>query len=122
MTQIGGSDAHTSASAGRTYTEVRRARTKGEFRDGPRARGRRIRRVCEADPRRDPDRRRGMRGKWWTASLGPLTLAVPLATLLNYAREMAYSHFWVRRAFEEQESRQWPFRFGMPESVLGEEG
>lgn len=63
-----------------------------------------------------------VREKWWTALLGPLRLAVPLATLLNYARGMASSRTWARRVFEELRHRRRPFRFVMAESVFGEEG
>ncbi len=58
-----------------------------------------------------------MREKWWTALLVPLTLAVPVITLLNYTREMAFGRMWARRVFHEQRIRHQSFRV-----VLGEEG
>jgi predicted metal-dependent phosphoesterase TrpH len=123
--EIGGSDAHTWASAGRTYTEVRGARTKEEFLEGLRAGRGRVGGEAGGYAKLTRDllliAAEAMREKWWTALLGPLTLAVPLATLLNYAREMAFSRIWARRVFEERQGRHRPFRFGMPESVLGEE-
>lgn len=123
---IGGSDAHTRASAGTTYTEVRGARTKQEFLDGLRA-GKGIV-AGEAGGYRKLTRdvlliaAEALREKWWTGLLGPLTLAVPLVTLVNYAREMAFGHLWAGRVFRELRGGHRPLRLGMPESLLGEEG
>lgn len=124
--ELGGSDAHTPASAGTTYTEVRGARTKQEFFDGLRA-GKGIV-AGEAGGYGKLTRdvlliaAEAMREKWWTGLFGPLTLAVPLVTLVNYAREMAFGRLWAGRVFRELHGRHRPFRLGMLESVLGEEG
>jgi predicted metal-dependent phosphoesterase TrpH len=119
--EIGGSDAHTSASAGTTYTEVRGARTKQEFLDGLRAGRGRVGGEAGGYAKLTRDvlliAAEAMREKWWTALLGPLTLAVPVVTLLNYTRESAFGRKWARRVFQEQRIRHHSFRV-----VLGEDG
>jgi predicted metal-dependent phosphoesterase TrpH len=47
-------------------------------------------------------------------------LAVPIATLLNYARELAFSRRWASRVFLVHKKRRRPFRIVAP-SLLGEE-
>jgi hypothetical protein len=63
-----------------------------------------------------------MRDKWWTGLLGPLTLAVPVVTLVNCVREAAFGRLWAGRVLRELRGRHRPIRLGMLESVLGEEG
>ena len=62
-----------------------------------------------------------MRDKWWTGVLGPLTLAVPVVTLVNCMRETPFGRLWAGRVFRELRGRRRPFPLGKLESVLGEE-
>lgn len=97
----GGSDAHTLASLGLTYTEIAGARDAGEFLDGLRAGRGRV---------------HGQSGNclkltlavygigWsmvrenaWMALFCPLFLAVPLVTLANLFREYGFDRKWSRR-------------------------
>jgi predicted metal-dependent phosphoesterase TrpH len=98
---VGGSDAHTLASLGRTYTEVPGARTKREFLDGLR-RG-------QASLRGESGSywkltgavwKLGfamMRERPWTLCLLPLAVAVPLTTMANCVRELAFVCYWAPR-------------------------
>jgi predicted metal-dependent phosphoesterase TrpH len=98
---VAGSDAHTLASLGRTYTEVPGATTVREFIDGLRqglghARGvsgdywTLTQAVLEIGSAL-------VRERAWTVSLFPLFLAVPVVTLANYIREYAFDRKWSRR-------------------------
>jgi len=97
----GGSDAHTLASLGRTYTKVAGARTKREFLDGLRAGQASLHgesgsywkltsAVWELGCRM-------MREKPWTLFLLPLAGAIPVVTLANCMREFAFVHRWASR-------------------------
>jgi len=98
---IGGSDAHTLAALGRTYTRVNGARTKREFLDGLRA-GRATlhgesgsywkltRAVLELGISM-------MRENRWTLPLLPLAVVVPIITLANCVREFAFVSRWAPR-------------------------
>jgi len=99
--RMAGSDAHTMASLGRTYTHVRGARSKQDFLAGLRA-GRATLHgesgsywkltaaVLELGCRM-------MREQRWTLMLAPLALIVPLVTLANYVRELAFVCQWGSR-------------------------
>jgi predicted metal-dependent phosphoesterase TrpH len=97
-----GSDAHTVASLGLTYTEVRGARNKSEFLDGLRSgRGR----VCgEAGNYRKLTRAVWEIGCHLIAErsaarcLAPLLLAVPAVTLAICVHEFAFALQWAGRA------------------------
>ena len=99
---VAGSDSHTLASLGLTYTEIPQARNVTEF---------------VAGLRNGASRAHGTSGDYWTLtravweigvslvrekawsiSLAPLFLAVPIVTLANYAREYAFERKWSRRA------------------------
>jgi predicted metal-dependent phosphoesterase TrpH len=102
ITPLGGSDAHTMAGLGRTYTVARAARSKAEFMEGLR-RGRV--RVAGAHggywtlTRAVLEIGIGlMRERGWARCLAPLMLAAPLVTLANLARELAFASKWSRRA------------------------
>jgi predicted metal-dependent phosphoesterase TrpH len=115
---IGGSDAHTLASLGLTYTEVPEARDAGEFLAGLRAgRGRVYGEcgdywkltlaVCEIGWSM-------VRENAWMALLAPLFLAVPAVTLGNLFLEHAFVRKWSRRlakagAVRLQPSGAWEF-------------
>ncbi|MBZ5596242.1 MAG: PHP domain-containing protein [Acidobacteriia bacterium] len=97
---VGGSDAHTTAALGHTYTQVPGARTKSEFME-------RLRRgqaslhgesgsywkLTRAVLKLGSEM---MRERPWTLSLLPLAFAVPLITLANAFREFAFVHRWAR--------------------------
>ena len=97
---VGGSDAHTLASLGRTYTHVSGARTKREFLE-------RLRRgqatlhgesgsywkLTHAVLKLGSEM---MRENPWTLPLLPLAFSVPLVTLANLFRELAFVCRWTR--------------------------
>jgi predicted metal-dependent phosphoesterase TrpH len=106
--EVGGSDAHTIACLGRTYTEVAGARTPAEFLEGLR-RGagevlgesgdywkltRAISEIGWAMMREHP----------WTLTLSPLFALVPFITLGNLLRETWFAHAWGRRLEQPQEA------------------
>jgi hypothetical protein len=98
---IGGSDAHTMASLGRTYTEVAGARDREEFLAGLKMGRTRV---------------NGVSGDYWKLTraiweigcslmkerrgallLAPLLAAVPAVTMVNLALEYAFAYRWGRR-------------------------
>lgn len=98
--QLGGSDAHTLRSLGRTFTEVRGARSREEFMRGVRS----GRSVCHGV---SGDYAKLTYAVWtigcelirerkWAVVLLPLLLAVPFVTAANYARELAFEKKWSR--------------------------
>lgn len=97
---MGGSDAHSMGSAGRTFTEVRGARTKEEFLAGLLA-GHGIAagdsgsivKLTEAVMSIGVSM---VREHAWTLLLAPLFLAVPLVTISNYLRERWFASYWKR--------------------------
>jgi predicted metal-dependent phosphoesterase TrpH len=97
---VAGSDAHTLASLGRTYTEVHNVRDRREFMDGlKRGRGNAIgdsgdyikltRAVAEIGFEM-------LREKRWTTLLSPLMAAIPLVTLAHLALETMFAHKWEK--------------------------
>lgn len=98
---IGGSDAHTLAALGKTYTVVEGARTPAEYLEGLKQ-GRSAvagisgdvwtltKAVCAIGV--------GMvREKHWTAVLTPLMALVPLITIVNYLMELSFAARWGAR-------------------------
>lgn len=99
--EVGGSDAHTIESLGRTYTEVAGARTAAEFLEGlKRGAG-----VVHGDSGDYWKLTRAvldigfamMREYPWTVSLSPLLAAVPVVILGNLIRETWFAHAWGRK-------------------------
>jgi predicted metal-dependent phosphoesterase TrpH len=98
--ELAGSDSHTLAGLGRTYTQVQGARDRREFVDGLK-RGRTaafgesgsypklLRAVLEISCAMMSERR-------WTMALAPLISGVPLVVLAILARELAFAHRWGR--------------------------
>ena len=97
---VGGSDAHTLASMGCTYTQVSGARNKNEFME-------RLRRGQATLHGQSGSYTKLTRAVWklgaqmmcekpWTLSLLPLALVVPLVTLANALRELAFVCRWAR--------------------------
>ncbi|HTD43278.1 MAG TPA: PHP-associated domain-containing protein [Bryobacteraceae bacterium] len=98
---VAGSDAHTLASLGRTYTRVHSARDRREFMEGlKRGRGTALGdsgdfmkltwAVAEIGFEMLKERR-------WTALLSPLMAAIPLVTLTHLALETIFAHKWGKR-------------------------
>lgn len=101
-TGLGGSDAHTLASAGSAFTMVRDARSKQEFLNGIReghavALGssggffrltRDVTLIC----------RQMIRERPWTAALAPLVAAIPPVLFVNYWAEVAFAERWFGEA------------------------
>ncbi|MGA3189481.1 MAG: PHP-associated domain-containing protein [Bryobacteraceae bacterium] len=97
---IGGSDAHTLHSLGRTYTKVAGASTRQEFLEGLKA-GRTqalgesgdvlklTRAVCSIGASM-------VREKPWTAILTPLMAFVPMITIVNFLMELSFAEKWGR--------------------------
>lgn len=106
--EIAGSDSHTLASLGRTYTEVPGANDAETFLEGVRLGHTRVhgasggywrltRAIFEIG--------RALIGeKPWTAAFTPLMLTIPLITLGNHASELLFEHRWSRR--------MWPVALG----------
>jgi predicted metal-dependent phosphoesterase TrpH len=98
---LAGSDSHTFAGLGRTYTQVQGARNRGEFVDGMKRGGttaigepgsyrKLLRAVLEISCGM-------MRERRWTIALAPLMAGVPLVVLAILAREMAFANRWGRQ-------------------------
>lgn len=119
--EIGGSDAHASASAATAYTEVPGARTKEEFFTGLRAR----KGIVAGDS-----------GNWlkltrdvlligagtlvekpWTLLLTPLAFFVPVATILNQRGERKFGEFWAAKVLNEAQAQRQPW-LSVPQSVM----
>lgn len=103
---MGGSDAHTMAALGRTYTAVSGARTKDEF-----IAGLRYGQATLLGESGNYWKLTGavmklasfmMREKAWTLTLAPLFLLVPAVTLANYFRELAFVYRWSSRTVKRR--------------------
>jgi predicted metal-dependent phosphoesterase TrpH len=99
---IGGSDAHTLESLGRTYTQVGHAYTKQEFMDGLRSGQASVHgesgsywKLTRAVWQIGSDM---MCENRWALLLLPLAVLVPVVTMANYLRELAFVSHWTRRA------------------------
>jgi len=98
---VGGSDAHTMAGLGQTYTEVEGARSAREFIQGlKQARGR----VAGASGSYAKLTRavthiamQMMKETPWTLALAPLIALVPAVTLVNLILEIEFAQRWGRR-------------------------
>jgi predicted metal-dependent phosphoesterase TrpH len=97
---VGGSDAHTLASLGCTYTQASGVRTKDEFMERVRS-GRASLRGQSGSYVKLTRAVWALGGemmceKPWTLALLPLALVVPLVTLANALRELAFVYRWTR--------------------------
>ena len=99
---LAGSDSHTLAGLGRTYTQVQGARDRREFIDGLKrgwtaafgeagSYGKLLRAVLEISCGMMSERR-------WTIALAPLMSGVPLVVLALITRELAFAQRWGRHA------------------------
>jgi len=115
---IGGSDAHSLASLGTTYTEVPGARDKHEFFAGLKSGFGRV--GGESGSFRKLTRdvyliaAEMMRETNWTKLLAPLAALVPAATYWNYRREDAFSRHWAARVLGAVPARRRPRWIAMP--------
>jgi len=104
---VGGSDAHTLAPVGRTWTEVKEARNVQEFLEGLRqGRGRAQGEAGSYTKLTLTILEIGykmMREKGGTVLLGPLLPAVPAITMANFIREFAFAYRWTRRVTKSPE-------------------
>jgi hypothetical protein len=103
---MGGSDAHTMAALGRTYTAVSGARTKGEFINGLRyglaslhGESGNYWKLTYAIIQLASSM---MYERPWTLSLAPLFLLIPAVTLANYFRELAFVCRWAPRTVKRR--------------------
>ncbi len=107
--RVGGSDGHTLASVGTTYTWVPGARNKAEFLEGLRRGRGRARGESGGYFKLTLDALRisggMMREQPLTAILAPLVLLLPVATLVNYVREFTLAHLWWQRWARQESSR-----------------
>lgn len=98
---VAGSDAHTLASLGRTYTWVQSARDRREFMEGlKRGQGTAIGDSGDYIKLTCAVIEIGfelLKEKPWTALLAPLMAAIPLVTLAHLALETVFAHKWGRR-------------------------
>jgi hypothetical protein len=111
---IGGSDAHTLASAGTTYTEVYGARSLEQFLGAIRAGqgvvcgegGRYSKLTCDVLQISVET----MRDRPWTMALAPLISIIPAWTFLHLCSEVVFSRYWEKRLFGKppmKRSRLW---------------
>lgn len=102
---VGGSDAHTLASAGSAWTEVPGARNPQEFLAGLRCGRGRVCGKAGTYSKMTCDVFRiaaaVIREKGWCAALVPLLAAVPALTLANFAVERAFAEKWARLILED---------------------
>lgn len=111
--EIGGSDAHASASAATAYTEVPGARTKEEFFAGLRAGKGRV--AGDSGNYLKLTRDVLMIGASmmgdtpWTLPLLPLALLVPVATFLNYRSERKFGDFWAGKVLSQAQGSRKPW-------------
>ena len=105
-TAVAGSDAHTLTALGLTHTEVPGARNAAEYLDGLRngfshAHGvsgdywTLTQAVAEIGLCL-------MRERAWTVAITPLLLAVPVITLVNYLKELAFNRKWSRHLLGDE--------------------
>jgi predicted metal-dependent phosphoesterase TrpH len=106
---IGGSDSHTMAGVGRTYTEVAGARTAEEFFAGLRAGQGRVIGAHGSYVKLTADVFRIVCSLWmekpWTLALTPLAPLVPVVTACHWVNEIRFCQRWSA-ALESGEKRQ----------------
>ncbi|MFZ3247153.1 MAG: PHP-associated domain-containing protein [Candidatus Acidiferrales bacterium] len=119
--QIGGSDAHASASAATAYTEVPGARNKEEFFAGLRAgKGRPAGESGNFVKLTRDVLMIGGATMWerpWALALAPLALLVPLATFLNYRSERKFGSLWAKRILGQAQAHR-PRWLSAPQSAM----
>ena len=120
---IAGSDSHTIAGVGRTYTEVASARTTEEFLAGLRAGRGVIRGAHGSYAKLTADVysivRALLRDQPWTQPLMPLAAFVPVFTAAHWLNEIRFCRKWsVKLDSEEKESRSlWQLDAGVENNL-----
>lgn len=98
---IGGSDSHGVLSLGRVWTDVPGARNKYEFFEGLHARRAKVAGRSGNHLRLSAElltiAGHLFRDKPWTIGLAPLIALIPVASLINYAREVSFEAYWRNR-------------------------
>jgi len=106
---VGGSDSHTLAGVGRTFTEVRLARTADEFFAGLRAGLGQVHGAHGSYAKLTADVFRIVWSLWmekrWTFALMPLSLMVPAFTAVHWLNEIQFCRKWPE-ALEGREKSQ----------------
>jgi len=106
---VGGSDSHTLAGVGRTYTEVRGARTTDEFFSALRAGQAQVHGTHGSYAKLTADVFRIVWSLWmekpWTLALMPLAPLVPAVTAFHWLNEIRFCKKWSV-ALESREKRQ----------------
>lgn len=109
---LGGSDAHALCSAGRTWTEVRGARTKQDFLDALRAGAGQVGGEHGSYGKLTRDvfciTAGYMAEQPLAALLAPIALAIPLFTLSNFAGEHAFARRWSQQLAAAERSPALP--------------
>jgi predicted metal-dependent phosphoesterase TrpH len=122
---IAGSDSHTIAGVGRTYTEVAGARTAEEFLAGLRAGGGVIHGAHGSYSKLTADVYRVV---WamlceqpWTLPLMPLTVFAPLFTAAHWLNEISFCRKWSAKLESEEKQQRllWQLDSGLETNLAG---
>ena len=107
---VGGSDSHTLAGVGRTFTEVRGARTVDEFFAGLRAGKGQVHGAHGSYTKLTADVFRIVSCLWmdkpWTLALMPLSLLVPVFTAGHWLNEIRFCQKWTAALESGEEHRR----------------
>lgn len=107
---VGGSDSHTLAGVGRTFTEVQDARTADEFFAGLRAGKGRVLGAHGSYTKLTADVFRIVSCLWmdkpWTLALMPLSLLVPVFTAGHWLNEIRFCQKWTATLESAEKSRR----------------
>lgn len=107
---VGGSDSHTLAGVGRTFTEVRGARTVDEFFAGLRAGKGQVHGAHGSYTKLTADVFRIVSCLWmdkpWTMALMPLSLLVPVFTAGHWLNEIRFCQKWTAALESGEEHRR----------------
>jgi len=118
---IAGSDSHTTAGVGLTYTEVPGARSVEEFFAGLRAGQGRVKGEHGSYGKLTADVFRIIRSlfleKPWTVMLSPLAVFVPVITMGHWVNEMRFCRKWTTALENSQPSKR--IRWNMHSSFEG---
>ena len=121
--EIAGSDSHTIAGVGRTYTEVRGARDAEEFLAGLRAGTGVVQGAHGSYAKITADVYRViralLRAEPWTFPLMPLAVLVPAFTAGHWLREILFCRKWSARLNRGTNPRRLPRPLGLESNLVG---